>query len=374
MSALHQMGNDTENLIDDVEGYSGAIASPVNDSPETVRGQVDRLQRADFPIALDPQLYFPRSERGQLRQWPYFPAEIDTADLSSEGWWSAVAVNVLKVAKDLGVQIVCSPAAVPIQYSNEYYRLMTTVAAALASAGDRRVLQTVLVRLPDMAVKDRAREIASIVSDTKAAGLYVVILSDLVPRLEYQATEEIKGAMLLVREISRARLPVTIGFCGSEVVLWKEAGTADCATGKFFNLRRFTPGRFEDPNKGGGQVAYWFEEALMASVRESDLVRLRNIGLLSAASLSNPHSQAILNRLDSEPGKAWVGLGWRQYMHWFADVERRIREGLNVDTLLANAELNWQALQDSKVLMEEPRNDGRWLRPWRRAIAEYANE
>ena len=59
-------------------------------------------------------------------------------------------------------------------------------------------------------------------------------------------------------------------------------------------------------------------------------------------------------------------------MHWFADVERRISEGSSdVRTMLRDAENNWRQLEDADVLMEEQRNDGAWLRSWRRALAEY---
>lgn len=367
------MGNDTANLIPALPGFGGAIISPVNSSPADVRGHIDKWQHSTFSFVLDPQLYYPKSERGELRQWSYFPAELDTADLTSEDWWNAVGRRVLDVATDLGVTTVCSPAACANQYLNGYYKVMTGVANAMVAENrGPAIWQTVLVRLSELTTKDRPREIASIVSSTKATGLYVVFLSDVPPRQEYTETEELKGAMLLIREIANAKLPVTVGFSGSEVILWRAAGAVNCATGKFFNLRRFTPGRFEDPTEGGKQVAYWFEESLLASLRESDLIRVQQRNLLSPASLANPHAQAILERLATAPGTAWVGLGWRQYMHWFADILRRMsEEGLDADALIASAETNWEALQDAKVFMEESRNDGRWLRPWRRALAEY---
>jgi hypothetical protein len=59
-------------------------------------------------------------------------------------------------------------------------------------------------------------------------------------------------------------------------------------------------------------------------------------------------------------------------MYWFLDFESRHDRG-DVDTraLLREAESNWTALEDADILMEEQRNDGSWLRPWRRALAEY---
>ena len=39
--------------------------------------------------------------------------------------------------------------------------------------------------------------------------------------------------------------------------------------------------------------------------------------------------------------------------------------------LLRNADSNWRILDDSDVLLEERRNDGGWIRPWRRALTEF---
>jgi hypothetical protein len=40
---------------------------------------------------------------------------------------------------------------------------------------------------------------------------------------------------------------------------------------------------------------------------------------------------------------------------------------------LKNAEENWLALEDQNVLLDEPRNDGSWIRPWRQAINRFRN-
>jgi hypothetical protein len=61
-------------------------------------------------------------------------------------------------------------------------------------------------------------------------------------------------------------------------------------------------------------------------------------------------------------------------MYWFADIEDRIScQASDPREILALAEANWRRLEDATppVLMEEPRNDGSWLRPWRRALVEF---
>lgn len=380
MSALHQMGNDTFNIVLELElrSYRGVIASPVNNTPSEVQDHIARRKTATFPFVLDPQLYYPRSERGQLPQWSYFPEDIDSSELASEEWWVGVSGKILDAAESIEAPIACSPARCAGSYPNSYYSLTTAVASAMAAENRRgvKVWQTVLAPMSDLTQPNRAYEIASVVTRTKASGIYLLFLSDLQPRNEFTDTDELKGAMILIREMAKAGLPVTVGCCGSEAILWSAAGAANCATGKFFNLRRFTKGRFDEPSEGGRQVAYWFEEALLASLRDSDLVRVCERDLLSETSQDNPFANEILEVRKSSPGTSWIGLGWRQYMHWFADILDRIDDGLDIDALMANAETNWDALKNPpkgmpRLLMEELRNDGRWLRPWRRALAEY---
>jgi hypothetical protein len=169
-------------------------------------------------------------------------------------------------------------------------------------------------------------------------------------------------------------VPVIVGFCSSDIVLWKAAGASHCSTGKFFNLRRFSRARFDDQSQGGGQLPYWFEESLLAFVRESDILRIRPRGLIDNTLAHNPFGVDIINRLDEDRGLAWIALGWRQYLHWFANFESRCAaNGVNIAQLLRTAETNWRNLNDNDVLMEEVRNDGVWLRPWRRAVAEFRN-
>lgn len=369
MAAFHQMGHDSQNLLDQVPGYVGAIASPVDDPPDKLAAHIARHSELSF--LFDPMLYFPRTERAGLRDWAYFPSDVDTADLSDERWWVPVVDKVVKCAEQTGAAAVCSPATVPGAYSNDYYALTTEVGnRTVRKSGDLAVWLTLLVRLPELTSK-RAMEIASIVSRTKAAGVYVVFVTDLEPRREYRDIDSLRAGMKIIRILEAAGLRTLIGFCGSEMVLWKAAGAHACATGKFFNLRRFTKGRFER-GKGGGQLPYWFEESVMAWLREPDVRRISQAGLLSAASMRNPWAREILRLFAEEPGEPWVALGWRQWMHWFADAEARITSVEIAERMLTTAGMIWKRLDDADILLEERPNDGSWVEPWRRALRERA--
>lgn len=378
MSTYHQMGHDSKNLLSapELSQFSGAILSPVNYSELDIRSQIESMRnRPEFEMIFDPQLYYPRSERGVLRQWDYFPNEVDTADVQSENWWRGVIDNLVLTCTRIRPDAACSPILAPGSFTDEYFTLTVQTGnyfvSSLNNSGIRSI-QTLLCGLNDLSRPTRAMEIASIISQTRANTIFLVFFSSIVPRRELNNTEELKGAMRLISSLENAGLSVIVGFSSSELVLWKAAGATSCATGKFFNLRRFTSSRFEEPSEGGGQLPYWFEESLLAFLRESDIIRLRNANLLSVQNSSNPFAQQILQQMDTNPGQAWLALSWRQYLYAFADLERRLhgREE-DISQLLASAEQIWLELEDRRILMEEARNNGEWIRAWRRALNEF---
>ena len=379
MGTYHQMGHHSQNLLSDPQlaTYSGAILSPVNYRQDDVIGQIQRSRAQQaFETVFDPQLYYPTTQRGVLREWTYFPADVDTADITSSAWWNQIVDQIAITCDQINPTTVCSPAVVPRTFTNDYFSLLVDVADKMCTRlgrSDTRPIQTALVGFDDLTTPDRPLEISSILSASPCDRMYLVLSGTTDPRRELAEVESIKGAMRLIAALSGAGIDVIVGFCSSDIILWKTAGAASCATGKFFNLRRFASSRFEEPSQGGGQLPYWFEESLLAFLRESDLIRVRQRGLVSGPSLGNPFGQCILQQLSTQPGAAWVRLGWRQFMYWFADFESRFENGsVDARTLLSNSESKWRELEDADVLMEEVRNDGVWLRSWRRALAEFA--
>lgn len=76
--------------------------------------------------------------------------------------------------------------------------------------------------------------------------------------------------MQLISLLEEADMQVLVGSTRLEMCLWKRVGASRVATGKFFNLGRFTPGRWEDPTLGGSVVPYWAEYGLFTWLRELD--------------------------------------------------------------------------------------------------------
>jgi len=287
MSAYFQMGHDSENLVGQSGlDFGGIILSPVNRSDAKLRGDVPGFRKkGTFDIVFDPQLYCPQHQRGALPSHPYYPDDLETADLSNPGWWRQRIDLLAKEALALGVDGVCSPAVLPGKYDDSYYtqssETYSQLAEALSGTGPRPIM-TLCLSLKSMSGRDEAQRIASIATSASPKWCYLIIEADVAPRREHADEASLLGVLALVRALEGHGCRTIISHTSSDMVLFKAAGASHCATGKFFNLRRFTRGRFEaEGDDGGRNVPYWFEQGLLAFIREADLAALRRAGFES---------------------------------------------------------------------------------------------
>ena len=379
MPVYHQMGNDSINLVfeEGLSTYRGAILSPVNCDKEGTAKFISRMRAlANFEVIFDPQLYFPKSEMGCLPAWDYFPKGVRTADPSSSKWWQAIVDSLVASMSPLQPDAVCSPAMVPRTFPDSFFEELVRVSDYLTEQlGEISAssILTLIVDLTDISQKGRALTIASIISRAKCDRVYVVFKGDTEPRRELNNPEEIKGAMTLIQVLEESGMSVLVSFCSSDVILWKSVGASACATGKFFNLRRFTLKRFAEPSSGGGQIPYWFEEALLGFIRQSDLIRVQQKNLASAASAENPFGAEIIRKFSAN--EPWLALSWKQFMWWFCNVEERLSSGVaTARQLVEDADAAWATLERApRVFFEERLNDGSWIRQWLRALEEQPN-
>jgi hypothetical protein len=123
MAAYHQMGHQSDNLLtsDHLEKYAGCLLSPVNYTKSETAAQIKNTSERNLKSIFDPQLYYPKSERGHLKKWKYFPSDVDTADLSSDAWWNAVIDGLVETCQEIAPSAVCSPAIVPKKFDDDYF-------------------------------------------------------------------------------------------------------------------------------------------------------------------------------------------------------------------------------------------------------------
>lgn len=382
MTAYFQMGHDTENLIgeNDLNEFKGIILSPVNRSPEELKANIPEFRgKGSYDIIFDPQLYVPTSERQNLLNQPYFPSDLETADMSSSKWWDNLIKSLCKYVKELKVNTVASPVTLPKIWNDDYYALCVENSNKLVNVLEKNEIQTLLTVMVDINQinQDVVLRIASIISKTNSMGYYIVLATDTHPRRELADANALANIMKLIKELRDTNKILIMSCCSSDMLLYNVAGATHCATGKFFNLRRFTESRFEETPGGGGQIPYWFEHSLLAFLRDADISRLNenNHGDLIKTLFSNNYwANVILEQFKQTPEKAWLALSWRHYLSWFGKTELVLSKGNAyklVNEWLNVAEKNWLLLEDENILLEEPRNNGSWIRPWRQALGDF---
>jgi len=377
MGVFHQMGHLSKNLLleEDLLLFKGAILSPVNEDFNSMNKIIQSRRDNQFEMIFDPKIYYPPSHIRYLSGWEYFPDD-NIRNIREFKNWQRSKIEILKrKILELQPDSVLSPAYIPSSFSDEYYHTIVDLRERFSnqlSVEGINIIQTLIVNLSNLTDMNRVAEIASICSSGTCKRAFLILISNIPPRYELDNFEEIFGAIKLINYLEQAEIRVIVGFSSSDIILWKYAGASDCSSGKFFSLRRFTLPKIKAQKGGGGQVPYWFEESLMAFIREQDLIKITKAGILSPSSIRNPYGNRILHSLHGENEPKWLSLSWRQYLYWFADFEMRFVKGL-IDsiTLLSNAQQKWNRLRNENILMEEYQNNGEWIQVWLRALTEF---
>lgn len=384
------MGHQSENLVGiaGLEMYAGIILSPVNRPSDKLQNDVEKFHQAGFSdIVLDPQIYFPRFERGSLDSHPYFSTDLDTADLSSERWWQHRIDAIAEYCIELGVDTVCSPMVIPAgsRWTTDYYARSTQNYHLLKrSFLSGKVFMTVIIGWEQMDSVDEALRIASVITQAGVPeGIYLVLQADISPRRELSDDQKLLGLMVLISALEAAGCRVLVSHCSAEMVLLKAAGATHCATGKSFNVRRFTQTRFtESEESGGRQIPYWFEHSLLSFLREADIRRIQQQPLARHLISTDPSGNAFgvdiltsfTNAVASGIKTPWLGLSWRQYLCWFANAENMLSDQNKMSIAaqwLQNADEAWGKIEEYKVFLEERPNDGSWIRSWLQALTNF---
>jgi len=330
MAAYLQLGHNSWNLFEepDIGRYAGMVLSPVNDSPADVAAGLARLGdlRPNLDVILDPQLYNPAVDKGLMDRWSYFPSDFATANHADAAWWIRRGIEVVEEGAKLGVNAICSPALLPRRFEDAYYSLMVEIADATwqeASIHGLQTLLTAIVSLSDLANPSRAYAIASVLSRSRCDRIYLTFLNEDVKQQREPLADPagLPTAVHLVKLLS-AQMRVHVAFASHDLVMWKYAGATDISSGKYMNLRRFSPGRWQEEKGGGQQAAYWTEGSLLTLLRSADVERLRRDGWFGDKDLSdNPASGRIMELIQTGSTKLWVKESWLQYLRWISNAE-----------------------------------------------------
>lgn len=381
MAAYLQQGHTSWNLIEepDIGAYNGIVLSPVNDGPAEVAKGLRRLgdMRSSIEVILDPQLYNPAVDKGLMDQWAYFTSDFATANHADSAWWIQRGIAVVDQAAQLGVDAVCSPAMFPKFFTDDYYGLVVDIADATqqhAATQGLETLLTAIVSLRDLANPARAFAIASILSRSRCDRVYLTFLNEDVQQQKDPLHEPsgLPTAVHLVRLLS-SNMRVHVAFAAHDMVMWKYAGAADISTGKFLNLRRFSPGRWHEAQGRGQQTAYWTEGSLLTLLRPADVALLRRNGWYEGRGLSdNPASRRIMELILNGSDKLWVKESWLQHLRCVSNAEAQWHGSPDVvEAFLVESDRLWGDIIDTRgLLFQDRQNNGNHVRQWLNAVRE----
>lgn len=379
MAAYLQLGHDSWNLLDDeiIGPFAGVVLSPVNHGPAEVVDRLKPLISEDgaFESILDPQMYNPSANKGRLAEWKYYPDDFETADRSELAWWVERGKAVVSEAVELDVNSICTPAYMDRSYTDEYYKFIVEIGDQIlpfANGKNIGTLLTIIVNLDDLAQPDRALQIASVVSGSECHRIYLMFLDERLPQKEpFRDAAELASAAHLVRMLSQ-HFRVHVAFCAHDLVMWKWAGATDVSSGKFMNLRRFSPSRWQQEEVQGRVVPYWSQNFL-SLIRDQDVLRLNRDGFFDGQPfLDNPASLQILEILKEGQGRAWLALSWRQYLRWVINSERICEIPKEAESLLENCAQEWQKIHQKRIRFVDFNSDGTHVNIWISAINEAA--
>lgn len=380
MGSYLQLGHDSWNLLEEPYAgpFAGAILSPVNHTPSEAIERLKRLgaRRDSLEIVLDPQLYNPSSQRGKLTSWEYYSSEFETRDASDPEWWSARSGAIAAEALTIGANAICSPALIPRAWSNDYYRFTIDVGDATKSVAQMLGLDTLLTAIVPLDTLDAKRtlEISSILSGSSCDRIYLCFLADGITQREpLRDASALASAVHLVRLLATTHR-IHVGCAAQDVVLWKAAGATDASSGKFLNVRRFSPSRWQEEEGEGRQVPYWNDDRLIALIRDSEVLRLNRDGWFTGRSFDeNPASREILELLIRNKGEPWQKLSWLQYLRWFSNMDGQIQDLATGERMLVAADDAWGIVLQRKMLFVDRFNDGSHIRSWLNALREGAS-
>jgi len=387
MAFYLQMGHDSKNLIGetDLEEMTGIVLSPVNETTTDLSTIIDMVsQENEFRIIFDPQLYYPHSHKGKLGGHPYYPENFITNFGESTEWWTSMNASILEYALSLGVNTILSPLRSPREWNSSYLKTIIDTGNNLItqSEGKLSIIQTVLMNIDSISGADnenRRQEFASVLMHSEADEYALIFQIGGNPRHEIRIDSEIYGMMDFIRLLRNTGKKITVLYCHSFFPLLHLAGADNFTSGKFFNLRSFSPGRWDENDQaGGGQTAWWFEQGLLAFLREGDILKLISKGhpnLIGNGFSNSSWSSKILPNIQSPERVPWVADSWRQWLSWFGKMEHHLsqekQKSSYVWDLLNSASQNWNEITGHHVYMSDNINDGGWISAWRQALADF---
>ena len=258
MDVYHQAGHNSVwnlgSLIEDGAG-SGIIFSPVNDRADKILGISDEIKKVSF---FDPQLYLPKSIKGKLSSFEYFPSNFSKS--FTTGDFDKEKREIAKRCLDFQLKNQFKYLVIPSRYyevlpSNFYEQCEDHLIEPFLgyyqdTKAQNEILLTFIVKQELLMNDERRNELLNWLTGIHDIdGVYLIFENNFLSK-QIKDSAYLYNALILIHSLKINELKVHVGYTNIEGLLYSIADPNSVAMGSYENLRQFDIKRFEDKEKG----------------------------------------------------------------------------------------------------------------------------
>ena len=258
MDVYHQTGHNSiwnvGSFTEDGAG-SGIIFSPVNDHADKISSISTEIKKVSF---FDPQLYLPKSLKGKLASFDYFPSSFSknftTSDFDKE------KQEIAKRCIDFQLTNQFKYIVIPSRYyevlpSNFYeqfedHLIEPFLSYYQSSKQKTEILLTLIVKQEQLMNDEHRDELLNWITGIhQIDGVYLIFENNFLSK-QIKDTAYLYNALVFIHAIHANELSVHIGYTGIEGLLYSIANPDSISMGSYDNLRQFNIKRFDDKSEG----------------------------------------------------------------------------------------------------------------------------
>ncbi|MBN2285260.1 MAG: hypothetical protein JXI43_02340 [Tissierellales bacterium] len=258
MDVYHQTGHNSvwniDSFIEDNAG-SGLIFSPVNDSAEKILNISEDVKKVSF---FDPQLYLPKSLKGKLSSFDYFPSnfrkDFKTSDFNQEKQEIAQRCIDFQIANHFKYVVIPSryyevlPSNFYEQFEDHLIEPFLFYYQSLKSP--KKIILTIIVKQEQLMNDLNRDELLNWITGIEGIdGVYLIFENNFLSK-QIKDSAYLNNALILIHSLKTNELNVHIGYTNIEGILYSIAGPDSISMGSYENLRQFNVNRFVIKEKG----------------------------------------------------------------------------------------------------------------------------
>ncbi|MFW6130024.1 MAG: hypothetical protein ACOC56_02495 [Atribacterota bacterium] len=257
MEVYHQTGHNSiwniESFTEDNAG-SGLIFSPVNDTAEKIICNPKEIKNVSF---FDPQIYLPKSLKGKLSSYEYFPSNLKkkfkTSNFDKEKRVIAKECIDFQLTNNFKYLIIPSRyyEVLPSNFLEQFeaHLIEPFLSYYKSLKLQTKILLTIIVKPEQLINEEHRNEFLNWITGIKGIdGVYLIFENNFLSK-QIKDSAYLYNALLFIHSLKSNELIVNVGYTNIEGILYSIAGPDSITMGSYENLRKFDVKRFKDSEK-----------------------------------------------------------------------------------------------------------------------------